>query len=85
MYGWWRNLFESHPLRNKKKKERSSQQKLYDAYEKKSVGVDLLGKPSRKYDNYAKHTPPPTSDEPIIPIGWDDHDCTQLHKKMGLG
>ncbi|KAL2471551.1 Reverse transcriptase domain-containing protein [Abeliophyllum distichum] len=64
---------------------RSSQHKLQKEYEQKSPHVGLLGEPSGKFDYYVTYTPPPRTDDPIVPTGWTDDDDYddhyQWHKK----
>ncbi|KAL2486359.1 Viral movement protein [Abeliophyllum distichum] len=53
------------------------------AYEKNSPHVGLFGEPSGKFDYFLSYTPPPSTNERIIPTGWtdDDDDHYQWHKK----
>ncbi|KAL2479427.1 Viral movement protein [Abeliophyllum distichum] len=63
---------------------RSSQHRLQKEYEQDSPYVGLLGKPSGKFDYYVTYTPPPRTDDPIVPTGWTDDDYDdhyQWHKK----
>ncbi|KAL2499233.1 Uncharacterized protein Adt_24783 [Abeliophyllum distichum] len=64
---------------------RSSQHKLQKEYEQNSPHVGLLGEPSGKFDYYVTYTPPPRTDDPIVPTGWTDDDDYddhyQRHKK----
>ncbi|KAL2461529.1 Uncharacterized protein Adt_44949 [Abeliophyllum distichum] len=45
----------------------SSQRKLQMAYEQNSPHVGLLGEPFGKFDYFVTYTPPPSTDERIIP------------------
>ncbi|KAL2518739.1 Reverse transcriptase domain-containing protein [Abeliophyllum distichum] len=71
--------------RSDSRKARTSQHKLQEEYEQKSPHVGLLGEPSGKFDYYVTYTPPPRSDDPIVPTGWTDDDDYddhyQWHKK----
>ncbi|KAL2498670.1 Viral movement protein [Abeliophyllum distichum] len=61
---------------------RSSQQKFRMAYEQSSSHVGLLGELSGKFDYFVTYTPPPSTNERIIPTGWTyDDDHNQWHKR----
>ncbi|KAL2486357.1 hypothetical protein Adt_31113 [Abeliophyllum distichum] len=73
--------------RSTRSPSQSSQRKLQMAYEQSSPHVGLLGEPSGKFDYFVTYTPPPSTDERIIPTGWtddDDDDHYQWHKKWDL-
>ncbi|KAL2474909.1 Uncharacterized protein Adt_35645 [Abeliophyllum distichum] len=60
--------------RSTRSPKQSSQRKLQMAYEQSSPHVGLLGKPSGKFDYFVTYTPPPSTNERIIPTGWTDDD-----------